>query len=162
MPRRIRISLPALGLVLIGAPLAAQSQSQVQPVGPISTRVHEENLVREAINGYLRSHATGDGTHVAAVFHPVLQMLWVAGDTLVRRTAAEYIAGFRGTPPADEAQRRRWIASVDVFGTAAAARVVLDYPTVTFVDFFTLLKIGGEWKIVSKTFSSEPKPRTAQ
>jgi hypothetical protein len=134
-------------------PLTAQS------ITPVGTQVAEEAAVRTAIEGYLRSHATGEGSHVAAVFHPVLQMLWVANDTLARRTAAEYIGGFRGTAPADEAQRRRWIASVDVFGTAAAARVVLDYPTVTFVDFFTLLKVNGEWKIVSKTFASQPKPR---
>jgi hypothetical protein len=35
--------------------------------------------------------------------------------------------------------------------------VVLDYPNATFNDFFSLLKIGGEWKIVSKVFSSQPK-----
>jgi hypothetical protein len=27
------------------------------------------------------------------------------------------------------------------------------------VDIFTLLKIGGEWRIVTKTFSSQPRPR---
>ncbi|HRP07901.1 MAG TPA: nuclear transport factor 2 family protein [Gemmatimonadales bacterium] len=155
MARRI---LPILALALAASPFVLPAQSP----GPISARVQDENAIREVLNGYLRSHATGEGSHVGAVFHPVLQMLWVVNDTLARRTAAEYVAGFRGTPPADEARRRRWIASVDVFGTAAAARVVLDYPTVTFVDFFTLLKIGGEWKIVSKTFSSEPKPSTAQ
>ena len=36
-------------------------------------------------------------------------------------------------------------------------RVVLDYPTVTYVDFFALLKIDGEWKIVNKTFTSRTK-----
>lgn len=145
----------AAALLLLVSPTIAAAQA----ITPVGMQVAEEAAVRSAIEGYLRSHATGEGSHVAAVFHPVLQMLWVANDTLARRTAAEYIGGFRGTPAADEAQRRRWIASVDVFGTAAAARVVLDYPTVTFVDFFTLLKINGEWKIVSKTFASQPKPR---
>lgn len=150
---KVTTCLAAVCLLSLPAPILAQA------VTPIGTQIGEEAAVRTAIEGYLRSHATGEGSHVAAVFHPVLQMLWVANDTLARRTAAEYIGGFRGMPPADEAQRRRWIASVDVFGTAAAARVVLDYPTVTFVDFFTLLKINGEWKIVSKTFASQPKPR---
>ena len=48
------------------------------------------------------------------------------------------------------AQRRRWIDRVEVFGHAAHVRVVLDYPAVTYVDFFALLKIDGEWNIVSK------------
>lgn len=80
--------------------------------------------------------------------------------TLAALLAAQaYIAGHRGTPAADEAQRRRWIASAEVYGNAAVARIVLDYPTVTYIDLFTLLKINGEWKIVTKTFSSQPKPR---
>jgi hypothetical protein len=150
--------LPRLASLAVLA-LALPAQATAQTPSTLVMQVSEEAAVRAAIDDYLRSHATGEGSHVAGVFHPVLQMLWVANDTLVRRTAAEFIGGFRGTPPADEARRRRWIASVDVFGTAAAARVVLDYPTVTFVDFFTLLKIEGEWKIVSKTFASQPKPR---
>jgi hypothetical protein len=140
-------------LVLLASPVALVAQAP----GPITDRTAEEAEIRVAIDKYLRSHATGNGAHVDSVFHPVLQMLWVNADTLARRTAAEYVAGFRGTPPADEARRRRWIASVEVWGNAAAARVVLDYPTVTYIDFFTLLKIGGEWKIVSKVFAAEPK-----
>jgi hypothetical protein len=37
------------------------------------------------------------------------------------------------------------------------ARIVLDYPTVKFVDYMTLLKIDGEWKIINKSFYAEPK-----
>ena len=62
-------------------------------------------------------------------------------------------------PAADEAGRKRAIESVDVAGTAASARIVLDYPTVRFVDYMTLLKIDGEWKIVSKVFYAEPKAK---
>lgn len=155
MPSPLRLRLASLAVLALALPAHAAAQAP----STIVAQVNEEAAVRAAIEAYLRSHATGEGSHVAGVFHPILQMLWVANDTLVRRTAAEFIGGFRGMPAADEARRRRWIASVDVFGTAAAARVVLDYPTVTFVDFFTLLKIEGEWKIVSKTFASQPKPR---
>jgi hypothetical protein len=38
---------------------------------------------------------------------------------------------------------------------------VLDYPTVKFVDYMTLLKINGEWKIVNKSFYAEPKAAPA-
>jgi hypothetical protein len=38
-----------------------------------------------------------------------------------------------------------------------AAKVVLDYPTVSFADHMSLLKINGQWKIVSKSFHAVTK-----
>lgn len=73
------------------------------------------------------------------------------------RTGEAYVAGFRGQPQSDESARRRWISSVDVTGTAAVARVVLDYPNALFTDYLSLLKIEGEWKVVNKIFHVEPK-----
>jgi hypothetical protein len=145
--------------LLLSFPLGAALEAQDVP--PIIPQVDEEAKVRAVLELYLRSHATGEGRHVEQAFHPQLKLWWAQGDSLATRTAAQYVAGHRGVPAADEAQRRRWIASVEVFGTAASARIVLDYPTITYVDFFTLLKINGEWKIVTKTFASQAKPRPA-
>jgi hypothetical protein len=72
-------------------------------------------------------------------------------------SAEEFAARFKGTPAADEKERKRSFEIIDVSGSAAIARVVLDYPTVKFTDYMTLLKIDGEWKIINKTFSSEAK-----
>jgi hypothetical protein len=147
--------------LLVVAPLSAQAPAAPAQAAPpaLAAAAAEEAAVRATLELYLRSHATGDGSHVAQAFHPELKLWWVSGDTLATRTAAAYIAGHRGVPASDEAQRRRWIASAEVYGNAAVARIVLDYPTATFIDIFTLLKINGEWKIVTKTFSSQPKPR---
>ena len=62
-----------------------------------------------------------------------------------------------GKPAADESKRKRAIEAIDVVGNAAVARIILDYPTVKFIDYMTLLKINGEWKIVNKSFYAEPK-----
>lgn len=69
----------------------------------------------------------------------------------------EHIAGASGRPAGDEGQRKRWIESIDVAGNAGVAKVILDYPAVRFVDYLSLLKINGEWKIINKIFYSEPK-----
>ena len=63
-------------------------------------------------------------------------------------------------PAADEDKRKdhRRIGKIEIVGNAAMATVILDYPTVKFTDFMTLLKFGGEWKIVNKSFYAEPKP----
>lgn len=119
----------------------------------------EEAAVRQAIEHYFRGHATGEGQHFQKVFHPEAKLFWVRDGKFSQRTSAEYIAGASGKPPADEAQRKRKIESVDVTGNAAVVKVLLDYPNARFTDYMSMLKIDGEWKIVNKTFVSEPKGR---
>jgi hypothetical protein len=92
-----------------------------------------------------------------AAFHPTAYLAWIAGDTLARRSSEAYAAGFTGRPADDEARRRRRIVSIDRTGTAAIAKVELDYPTVRFIDYMSLLKVGNEWKIVNKIFYRENK-----
>ena len=57
--------------------------------------------------------------------------------------------------PATELQSR--IASVDIEGSIATVRLELDNWTGhRFTDMFTLLKVDGEWKILSKIFYLHP------
>jgi hypothetical protein len=44
-------------------------------------------------------------------------------------------------------------------GNAAVGKIELDYPNATLTDYTSMLKIGGEWTIVNKIFTSEPKTR---
>jgi hypothetical protein len=37
-------------------------------------------------------------------------------------------------------------------------KIVLDYPNALITDYMSLLKIDGEWKIVNKIFTVQPKP----
>ena len=127
------------------------------PAGASAQSAADEAGVRAAVDAYLHAHATGSADRLRPVFHPVANLFFVRADTLAQRSGAEYLNGFNGTPAADEAQRRRWISMVDVTGDAAIARVVLDYPTVTITDYFQLLRIDGEWRIVNKIFTSQPK-----
>ena len=143
--KRIVRTLVAVALIAVARePLAAQSAA-------------DEAAVRAAVEAYLHAHASGSAERLRPVFHDVANLYFVRADTLAQRSGAEYLNGFSGTPAADEAQRRRWISMVDVTGDAAVARVVLDYPTVTITDYFALLRIEGEWRIVNKIFSSQPK-----
>ena len=117
----------------------------------------EEAAVRQAIEHYFRGHATGQGEHFRKVFHPESKLFWIREGKFAQRTSEEYIAGASGKPAPDEAQRKRRVESVDITGNAAMVKVVLDYPRVRFTDYMSMLKVDGEWKIVNKTFVSEPK-----
>lgn len=118
-------------------------------------------LVRVPLENYIKGHATGNGEFMKKAFHTEGNLIFIRDGKYATRSFVEYIAGFTGKPAADEASRKRAIESVDIAGNAAIARIVLDYPAVKFVDYMTLLKINGEWKIVNKSFYAEPK-QTAQ
>jgi hypothetical protein len=137
--------LSLLGAVAVWLPARAQNA--------------EEAAVRQALEHYFRGHATGQGEHMRKLFHPDSKLFAIRDGKYWQLTSEEYIALAPGKPPADEPQRKRTVESVDVTGTAAIAKIVLDYPHVKFTDYMSLLKIDGEWKIVNKIFHAEPKTK---
>ena len=129
------------------------------PAPPASAQqASEEAAVRKPLEAYLQGHATGDARYMRQAFLPTAHVEGIRDGKLLSWTADEYIAGFKGSPPADEGQRKRWIDSIDISGNAAMARVTLDYPAGTFTDYFVLLKVDGEWKIANKVWARREKP----
>ncbi len=113
----------------------------------------DEKGVRATVEHYFRGHATGDAAEFARAFHPDAVLFWIGADgAVMQRTAKAYIAGASGKPAADEASRRRRIVSLDITGDTASVKAVLDYPTVTFTDYFNMVRANGTWLIVNKTY----------
>ena len=140
-----------LTLLLSLATLAAQADTA------------SDAAVRRTIEQhYFAAHATGSGESLRGVFVEEGRMFWAADGQLRSRASTEYINGFSGKPAADEAQRRRRILAVDVTGDVAVAKAELDYPEVRLVDYFILVRAGGDWRIVSKAFQRFPKPAPAR
>ena len=121
----------------------------------------DKDAVRVPLENYIKGHATGDGEFMRKAFHTEGNLIFIRDGKYSTRSFADYIGGFTGKPAADEAGRKRSIESIDVAGNAASAKIVLDYPTTRFVDYMSLLKINGEWKIVNKIFYAEPKQKPA-
>ncbi len=118
----------------------------------------EIDAVKIPLENYLKGHETGNAEFMKKAFHTEGKMMFVRDGKYTTRTFEEYIAGMKdGKPAADEADRKRWIESIEVSGNAAIGKIILDYPTAKFVDYMTLLKIDGEWKIVNKSFYVESK-----
>jgi len=134
------------GLILFGS-IAATAQTD------------EKAAVRVPVENYIKGQETGDGEYIKKAFHTEGNMIFVRDGKYMTRSFAEYIKGFTGKPAADEKDRKRTIEAIDVVGNAAVAKVILDYPTVKFTDYFTLLKIEGEWKIINKSFHAEQKTK---
>jgi hypothetical protein len=147
-PRSARFAAVAVALAAGGAWMSAPTA--------------DEAAVRATLEHYIQGHATGDGAHMRIAFHPAARLFWSSADTLATRTSDEYIARMAGgKPAADEASgvRKRRIESVDVTGNAATGKIVLDYPDAYIVDYMSLLKTNGQWKIINKIFMTEMKKK---
>jgi len=125
----------------------------------------EKAAARIPLENYLKGHETGNAEFMKKAFYPEGKLIFVRDGKYTTRTFDEYIGGMKdGKPAADEAQRKRWIESLEISGNAGVGKIILDYPSVKFTDYMTLLKIDGEWKIVNKSFFAEPKqaPKPAE
>jgi hypothetical protein len=141
-----RLSLVVLLVAAFARPVLGQAKDP------------QADAVRKTIeNHYFKAQSTGDGGHLKGTFIDEGRLMWIADGQLRMRTSGEYIAGFQGKPPANEASRKRRVVMVDVTGDAAVAKVELDYPDTRITDYFALLKVGTDWKIVHKWFHRQPK-----
>ena len=147
MRKTIAIGLAAL--VLGGAALAAPDR--------------EEEAIRATLEHYLAGHATGDASHFEVAFHPESKLFWTGPDgALLQRTSTDYIAraraaaAERGGKAPDDTKRSRRILMIDHTNTAAVAKIELVNPDRTLIDYMSLLKVNGEWKIVNKIFTPRP------
>ncbi len=139
------LTMLAAGAALLAA---APALAQANP---------EEPAVRAALEHYLAGHATGDPKEFRQAFHDEARLMWIRDNAVVTRSDDEYIGGATGKPAPDEAQRKRWIESISITGSAASAKIVLDHPNAVLTDYMQLLKTPDGWKIVHKIFDVAPK-----
>jgi len=93
--------------------------------------------------------ATSDG--FKPIFHDNAWLHGYLGPELIAMPVADFYAWHEGNGPATALTMT--IASIDIKGTIATARVELDNWTGhRFTDMFTLLKTDGTWQITSKVF----------
>jgi len=64
----------------------------------------------------------------------------------------QYCELFTDTPAADEQHRVRTVDWIDIAGDAASAKATLVHGEFTFIDYFVLMKVAGEWKIANKVY----------
>ena len=111
--------------------------------------------IRDVIGVYFRGHATANPDTMRAAFLPTAHIEGIRNGTFTSWTVDQYVAGFRGSPAADEASRTRVIDVVDKSGTAAMAKATLRHGATTFTDYFVLLKADGKWRIANKVYHAQ-------
>ena len=122
----------------------------------VSVNAAREASEREAVEKPLKMYLSGEPEQLKQAFHPGATMFFARNDSLIAVPIPEYIARVeesrtKGPPP----KRVERISHVDISGTSAVARIELEYPQQKLTDYMSLVKYGGEWRIVNKIFSRE-------
>ncbi len=114
-------------------------------------------LVKKTVSYYLDGGTNNDFETLKKAFHKNATMKFIAGDGYREVNALEFFK--KGMKKGPKQNRKTRIVAVDIMGTAAQAKLEIDYETFTFIDYMNLLKIDGEWKVVSKIFYRKNKAK---
>ncbi len=111
------------------------------------------SAIEKTVHYYLDGGTNNDYETLKKAFHKDARMQFIGGE-YKNVNALEFFSGMKPGPKQDRTTR---VVSIDVTGSAASAQLQIDYPTFSFIDYMHLLKIDGEWKIVSKIFYRQAK-----
>ena len=147
--------LQAQGATDPAAPSRSDQSAVVAVEEPITRAVSSADsdyaLIEQTLNYYLHGGTNNNFDMLSRAFHETATMKYIRNGEYVEVNALEFFRNGMdpNRPPSD---RKTRIASINIAGNAASARVEAEYATFTFVDYMNLLKIDGEWKVVSKIF----------
>ncbi len=101
---------------------------------------------------YLEGGRQGDIERLHLAFHPGARLQFVKNGEYGEWPVAEYISWQR---PGRESGAKVRVLSLDFAGSCAMVKAEVDYGDKRFIDFLSLLKIEGRWRIVNKIFHRE-------
>jgi protease I len=112
----------------------------------------DEAQVRQVVETYLHGLKFNDVASFRAAFWPEAKLLFVRKNgALGQLTQEDWYKGFASVAGKEEEGTLRVLA-LEVTGLAASVKVEEIYPKERYVNYLSLLKISGEWKIVNKIF----------
>jgi hypothetical protein len=119
----------------------------------VVTAFAQNNPEESAVRACLQEYMSGDGNRMEKAFHPSATMKYidVQSGEFKDIPIAEFIARVKANT--NKIERKIEIVSVNIEGNAASGKIRIETGTVIMYDYMNMLKINGEWKIVSKIFS---------
>lgn len=138
-----------LGL-LAAVLLVAANEAETPPTA-------DETAIRATVQLYFDGIVKYDEQALRKAFHADASVIGAKDDgTQDWEPFQEWVLYTRGKAP-DPSGRNNRIVSIDITGRAAVVKTGLDWPSVHYVDYLSLLKIDGQWKIVNKIWHREKR-----
>jgi len=123
------------------------------------TYVQDYQAIVTVLNKYIEGCKEAKSSVMKPAFSEQATMFSVDGDSKltggpIHRLFEGIDSAFRPSPEAQGV-----IVKVDIVGTAASARIdANDVSGFCFTDFFHLLKVEGNWTVISKVFHTHVAP----
>lgn len=114
------------------------------------TDAQNYEAVAQTLNYYLEGGTNNDFQTLKKAFHPSATMVSLRDGAPQQVNALDFFE--KGIKPGPPQERMTKIVSIAITGDAAFAQLTIEYPTFTFTDYMSLLRIEGAWKIVNKMF----------
>jgi len=111
----------------------------------------DSQRIDSVIKTYVEGGRTGNLETLRPIFHELATICGYVGPDLFAGPIEMFYDWHTGNGPASDLAVGD--IRIDVEGTAATVRIELDNWTGhRFTDFFTLVRIDGQWQIMSKVF----------
>ena len=117
----------------------------------------EETAIRAVVQTYLHGLKFNNIEDFKKAFRPDAKLMFVKNNgEFGELTQEQWYAGFAKVAGQEEKGELK-ITAVDITGNAASVKVEEYYTADVYIDYLSLLKIKGEWKIVNKIYTSRKK-----
>lgn len=122
-----------------------------------STAILAQQTDEAAVRTCLENYMSGDGNRMEKAFHPSATMKYIDATSNEFKDVpiADFIARVKANT--NKTNRKIEIVSMNIEGNAANGKIRIETDKVIMHDYMNMLKIDGEWKIVSKIFSRTNK-----
>ena len=107
----------------------------------------DSSIVRATVRDYIEAYYTGDARRMEQTLHPHYLKHVIHGTIPMREmTGFEIVQRVRSGPTGiPQAERTEQISVLDISEDIASAKLVTPH----WVDYMTLSKVDGQWKILS-------------
>ena len=123
--------------------------------GNVAAEVADYDAITKTVQHYIDGARSGEGDRMKPAFHEDATIFGYVGNDLFAGPIQNLYDWNDSNGAATEIQAR--IVAIDLVGTAATVRLELDNWTGhRLTDFFTLLKLDGNWRIMNKVFHLHP------
>jgi hypothetical protein len=130
-------------------------QAEQKLTSTAAASISDYDAIKETIRHYISGGKTGNTAEMKLAFHKDAAIFGYIGPDLIAGPIQRLFDWNDQNGAAAELEGR--VTSIDLVGSVATARIELEnWSGHRFTDFFTLLKVDGEWKVMNKVFYLHP------